>query len=324
MLMVSGLLSLVSDFEGVAMDAQRVRMLLMGCAVLGGAGVLPAQLPLEGVPFANPEKMFERMFGEDSAADQAALQKIEISRKEEQDFGKQILQAGLAAWKAERIKVVSQGEDVDYLASLVETLQPFMTNHERYPKIRVLVAKSPRVDARSCPGGTLIFFEGLLDAAGSEAALAGIVGHELSHLDRGHQLLPLKRVKLMERQFQKGFDPEQFFQSGPWMIKLMSRPFRPEDEREADRDGAQWAFQAGYDPREMAELFQKKADMAKEPAVGANPWTGFFRTHPYDRERDQAIRKQFAELRKQHPDQELFIGAENLKLRRSRKHMEEQ
>ena len=31
--------------------------------------------------------------------------------------------------------------------------------------------------------------------------------------------------------------------------------FRPEDEAEADRDGAAWAYRAGYDPREMAALF---------------------------------------------------------------------
>src|SRR5262249_9397500 len=161
--------------------------------------------------------------------------------------------------------------------SLVETLQPFMTNRKRYADVRVMVAKSPRVDARSCPGGTLIFFEGLLDQAGSEAALAGVVGHELSHLARGPQLMPLQPMKLMEQQFQKGGYPEQFFKSLPWMIKLMSRPFRPEDERDADSDGAKWAFQAGYDPREMARLFKKKADKANEPD---NPWLNFFRTHP--------------------------------------------
>ena len=38
------------------------------------------------------------------------------------------------------------------------------------------------------PGGTLIFFRGILDFAGSEAALVGVIGHELSHLDHGHQL----------------------------------------------------------------------------------------------------------------------------------------
>lgn len=279
-----------------------------------------ASSPLSGqVPFANPERMFERMFGEDAPEDREALRKIPISADEERQFGEQILAAGLAGWKAEGIEVRSQGRDVEYLRSLVETVRPFMANAKRYRKIKVLLAKSPRVDARSCPGGTLIFFEGLLDAAGSEAALVGIVGHELSHLDRGHQLLPLKRVKLMEKSFQNGFRPDQFFQQGPWMIKLMSRPFRPEDERDADQDGVDWAFRAGYDPREMARLFEQQAQKNKEAPQGDNVWPNFFRSHPGDRDRQAAILAQFKRLQQRHPQAELHQGIENLERRQSRK-----
>lgn len=274
--------------------------------------------------FSQPERMFDQFFGEDADADREALRKISISRDDERRLGEQILEAGRAGWKAEGIEIVSKGRDVDYLKSIVATLQPFMANGERYPSIRVLVARSLRVDARSCPGGTLIFFEGLLDKAGSEAALAGIVGHELSHLDRGHQLLPLKKMKLMEETFVKGFDPAEFFQSGPAMIKLMSRPFRPEDERDADRDGAEWAFRAGYDIRELAKLFQRQADQGNEPKSAGHSGATYFRTHPYYRDRHQAILRQFAQLRKQHPKQELFVGRENLKLRMTRLQMEQQ
>lgn len=282
-----------------------------------------AQFDFGKLPFADPQNMFDQMFGEDSPADREALRKIKVSAKDERELGKQILDGGLAAWKKEGIDVVSKGKDVDYLQSLIDTLRPFMEHGDRYDEIRVLVAKSPRVDAKSCPGGTLIFFDGLLDIAENEAALIGIVGHELSHLDRGHQLLPLKRMKLMQAKFQKGFDPQDFFQNGPWMIKLMARPFRPEDEKDADEDGAKWAFQAGYDPREMAKLYRKQADKLKEPQQ-ANEFVNYFRTHPFYRDRDTAIQKQFAKLRKKHPHQELLIGEENLKLRRSRKQMEQE
>lgn len=294
------------------------RQATVGIAFLSIIAVAQAQ------PFrfslSQPEKMFDQFFGEDSEADREALEKIKISPDDERQLGRQILEAGRAGWKAEGIEILSKGRDVDYLRSLVETLKPYMTNGDRYPSIQVLVARSPRVDARSCPGGTLIFFEGLLDKAGSEAALAGIVGHELSHLDRGHQLLPLKKMKLMEQTFAQGFDPNEFFKSGPAMIKLMSRPFRPEDERDADRDGAEWAFRAGYDLRELARLFQQQADQAQEPGATESGPT-FFRTHPYYRDRHQAILKQFSQLKKKHPQQELFVGRENLKLRTTRTQM---
>ena len=174
-----------------------------------------------------------------------------------------------------------------------------MRNKNRYKKIQVMVAKTSRIDARSCPGGTLIFYEGLLDAAGSEAALVGIVGHELSHLDRGHQLLPIKRIRLMEKTFSSQQDMTKFMQSGPMMTSLFARPFRPEDERVADHDGVAWAYAAGYDPREMAKLFQKKG--GKSPVAEGMPWATFFRSHPFDQERNQAILKQYNQLHKDKP-----------------------
>jgi predicted Zn-dependent protease len=295
--------------------------LLIVTAALAIPAPARAQFDFGNLPFANPEKMFEQFFGEDSDEDREALRKIQISLDEERRLGEQILEAGLAEWKRQGITIESKGRDVEYLQSLVETLRPHMEHHERYPKIRVMLARSPKVDAKSCPGGTLIFFEGLLDAAQNEAALAGIVGHELSHLDRGHQLLPLKRMKLMEQTFSKGFDPETFFKQGPWMTKLMARPFRPEDERDADRDGAAWAYAAGYDPREMAKLFQRQAKKKNEAELPG--FASYFRTHPYDRERHQAILKQYAQLRKKEPKKSLFIGEDNLKQRRSRQQMED-
>lgn len=278
-----------------------------------------AQPPFK-LPFADPTQMFAHAFGEDSEADRKQLEGIQVSNAEEKALGKQILQSGLASFKESGIAVESEGRDVDYVQSLVDTLKPFMKNNDRYDSIQVLIARSPRIDARSCPGGTLIFFEGLLDAAGSEAALAVIAGHELSHLDRGHQLLPIRRMKLMEKSFSssspQNFD--RFMQSGPWMTKLWARPFRPEDERDADRDGVAWAYAAGYDPREAARLFQKKSS-----SVENSPWAQFFRSHPFDQERHQAILKQFAQLQKGKAKSEpLFIGKENLKQRRTKTQQE--
>jgi predicted Zn-dependent protease len=260
--------------------------------------------------------MFEQAFGEDSETDRKALEKIDVTFEEEQQLGRQILQSGLASFKESGIKVESSGRDVEYLKSLVAVLHPLMKNAKRYDSIQVMVARSPRIDARSCPGGTLIFFDGLLDAAGSEAALVGIVGHELSHLDRGHQLLPIRRMKLMEKSFTTPQNM-QFLQSGPGLTKLWARQFRPEDERDADRDGVAWAHAAGYDPRELARLFQKKG--AKSPSADGMPWATFFRSHPLDQERQQAVLKQSAQLIKDNPKQPtLFIGRENLKSRLSR------
>lgn len=294
-------------------------LVLVVTLLLMSLGLMPGRVAAQPfkLPFTDPSKFFEQAFGEDSEADRRELEKIEVSAVEERRLGKQVLQSGLQSLKEAGITVDSKGRDVDYLQSLVATLRPYMRNKDRYDGIQVLVARSPRIDARSCPGGTLIFFEGLLDAAGSEAALVGIVAHELSHLDHGHQLLPIRRMKLMEKSFSSPQNLSQFMQSGPGITKLWARPFRPEDERDADRDGVAWSYAAGYDPREMAKLFQKKGK--KAPSADGMPWETFFRSHPYDQDRHQAILKQFARLQKDQPSSKtLFVGRENLANRFSR------
>src|SRR5262245_24561918 len=89
-------------------------------AMLACVSPADAQFNFGKVPFADPQDMFDQMFGEDSPADREALRKIKISAKDERDLGKQILDSGLAAWKKEGINVVSKGEDVEYLQSLID------------------------------------------------------------------------------------------------------------------------------------------------------------------------------------------------------------
>jgi len=298
---------------------------LLVCLLVVTCQKLPASAQSIPLPFghsATPAEFLEKMFGEDTEADRAKLEKIDVSLSEEQNFGQQIVDSALATLNQSDIRVDRKGRDVEYLQSLVATLQPLMRNNQRYKSIQVLIARSPRIDARSYPGGTLIFFDGLLDLVPNEAALVGIVGHELSHLDRGHQLLPIKRMKLLEKSFSPTGRGPNLPMPDTQMAKLWARPFRPEDERDADQDGVAWSFAAGYDPREMAKVFQKKGGKSSTP--DEIPWSTFFRSHPYDQERHASILKQYKQLQKQSPSEgHLFLGRENLKKRFSRKQEED-
>lgn len=270
----------------------------------------------------NPDQFFEKIFGKPSPEEDQALEEINISIREEREYGQPQVEAFLAQLKEQELRVIRKGKEVDYLKKLVETIRPFMKNGKRYDKVTIYVVDSPRVDARSFPGGTLFFFKGLLTSAGSEAALVGIVGHELSHLDRGHLLLPLKRGKVMQRTLSDGaqaFDPQKFFATGNSLMRLMGRPFRPEDESAADRDGAAWAYRAGYDPREMAGLFGRLHQRDQDPKL---PFASFFRTHPYSDDRAEAILAQYDELQKNDPRETLYRGAKNLSLRVARSQQE--
>jgi predicted Zn-dependent protease len=274
----------------------------------------------------NPDAFFEQMFGKSTPAEEQFLAEIDVPFKEEREFGQAQVDEFLALLAEQGLRTTRKGKDVDYLKRLVDTIKPVMKNAKRYQKLTIYMVDSPRVDARSFPGGTLFFFKGLLTFADNEAALIGIVGHELSHLDHGHQLLPLKRGKVIERTVAAGaeaFDPQKFFAAGTTMMRLVGRPFRPEDEAAADRDGAAWAYRAGYDSREMARLFDKLHRRDNDPKLPPKPPIGsFFRTHPYSDDRCEAIMKQYDDLQEQDPRDTLYRGKKNLALRIARSQQE--
>lgn len=301
----------------------QARAVVMALFVLLGSisadclGQQPASKIPFGQPF-DPDAMFNTLFGPPLAEDDERLEAIQISIKDEEQIGRAAVDAFLAELKRRKIAVLSRGREVDYLRELVAGLQPYMENGKRYNSISVHLAEASYIEAKSFPGGTIVVFRGMLDAAGSEAALVGVLGHELSHLDHGHQLISLRRSRLMQeavRPGPQGFSPRQFHSMGLMLMRVSSRPFRPQDEAAADRDGVDWAYRAGYDPRELARVFRKFSEQEQQHAL---PLPTFFRTHPYPEERSKAIQTRYEELQRTEPKETVYVGRENLRRRIAR------
>ncbi|MFM7071304.1 MAG: hypothetical protein ACKO38_05855 [Planctomycetota bacterium] len=123
--------------------------------------------PLPAAPF-EPARMLNAFFGPANEDERATLRKVEIGLEEERRVGSAAVEGFLADLRRRDIAVARDGRDVAYLEKLVERLRPRMRNAGRYPRIRVLVANNTWTDARSFPGGTLVFFRGLMEFAGSE------------------------------------------------------------------------------------------------------------------------------------------------------------
>jgi predicted Zn-dependent protease len=263
-------------------------------------------------PFFDGKTFFDQFLGPGNEEQREELAKVEVSAREETEYGEQVFKSFQDDFKRRKIDTVNRGRDVEYLRKLVETLQPLMTNHDRYKSIRILVADSDITDAYSIPGGTLIVFRGMIELAETEAALAGVLGHELSHLDRGHQLLPIRRMKLAQQNVNAiRSDPSAMFRQANLFMSAFMKPFRPEDELEADQDGVMWTYRAGYDPRAMEVLFSRLSERDK----GGRFAPAFMRTHPYHADRRAAVERLFAELQTTEPRSDLYIGRPNLQRR---------
>jgi predicted Zn-dependent protease len=262
------------------------------------------------------------MFGADTPEDEKALAEIKVSPKEEEQLSREAVQSCLDYFKQQKITVTDKGKEVEYLRRLVEVVRPMMTQAARFKKITVYYVDSPICEARTLPGGTLFFFKGLLDNAESEAALVGVIGHELAHLDRDHLLVRLKQMKRAEQAMSNGmkdFSWQNMLGATSSMVRLWTKPFRPEDEQAADLDGARWAYQAGYDPREMVWVIAKIGEREKDQPAAA---PAAFRSHPPSEERRKAVMDLYAKLQKENPKDRLYIGKENISRRVTRQQKE--
>ena len=252
-------------------------------------------------------EFMDQLFGPPSEDEQRMLDKVIISTSDERRFGQQLVDQYVGTQKQMGVTLVERGDDVEYLQELIARLRPQMQNARRYRRIRVLVADTREPDAYSFPGGTLVFTRGLLEFCESEAALLGVVGHELSHLDRGHQLIPLKRTKIAETMFgnQSGLSLNRMMQQMQVVTRGWTRPFRPEDELEADRDATRWLLAIDYDPQEFIHLMVnwQREHLGKDANVPV-----FLRSHPYTEDRVESVAEVRSKYIKEHPDKVLKIG----------------
>jgi len=303
------------------------RGVLFGVLLLVGVtGRAQDQPKLPGFPAGMDfSQMFDQMFGTPTEEQQKALEKVEISWEDEQRFGREVADRFLAELRGKGIRVVSRGKEVEYLRALLETLRPQMQRADRYRTLDVLYADTPDTDARCFPGGIVLVFRGLLETVENEAALVGVLGHELSHIDHGHQLRWLRTYKLAQSSFTPGGGPvnmQDMMSNTMMMSQMFARPFRPEDEAQADLDATNWMYRAGYDPQELAKLFLRFEELAKQRGQMSLP---FFRTHPYNRDRYESVLKRYRELAVADPRADLYVGARNLweRVPRSKREFEE-
>lgn len=309
---------------------------LLLCLLPLAAAAQRPKLPIPGVQivpkgledFSDPQKFFEPFLGEDfgGKVDPAELDKVEFTWKEEQKFGDAQLEALKRDLKQRRIALSEKGKDAQYVARLVAAIRPLMRQHERYEELHVYIADTDITDAYTFAGGHVIVSRGMLDVVGSEAALVCVLGHELSHLDRGHLVRQPRQVKLAQQSLQpgeRGLTFEDFVSKTRAMQGLFRRPFGPEEELEADRDGITWAYKLGYDPRALGDLFDHLAAKNNNPALAFMP--AFLRTHPPSAERKEQVAAVFGELQAAEPRGELYLGRRNLarRLTKEQKRIEE-
>src|SRR5262249_54222430 len=154
-------------------------------------------------------------------------------------------------------------------------------NRARYHEIDVNLIDADAADGQSFPGGFLVFTTGLLNEP-DEATVAGVVAHELAHLDLGHLYNYARRDKLAAATYTNaGADGgprqlDQFMTRQMALFGLLMNPYRPEHESEADCCSVTWLYQEGYDPVALVEFFERLHRRLRDEPVP--PFFAFGRT----------------------------------------------
>jgi predicted Zn-dependent protease len=241
-----------------------------------------------------------------------ALATIHLAPAEERALGKQMRETYLREAQQRGFRKLGGDERTRYLEALVTSFSPLMRNKDRYPQIEIELIDCPIAEGQSFPGGFLVFTTGLL-ASADEATVAGVVAHELAHLDLGHNFQYARRAKLAL----EGFAADHPADFGTMMTRgaaigsVMMNPYRPEHELAADCQATTWLFQQGYDPSALARFFEQLHERQQDERL---PETfASLRSHPYTLDRRDEVRQRLAQLKRWRPAQQLGLFVENLR-----------
>ena len=152
------------------------------------------------------------------------------------------------------------------------------------------VVADPSINAFALPGGPMFINTGLLKAVDNEAELAGVMGHEMSHVILRHGTNQASKAKLIElpailgSQMAGGSMLGQLASAGIGLgANSVLLKFSRGAESQADLMGSHLMAEAGYDPMQLAAFFNKLN------AGGGSHAPQFLSDHPNPDNREKAI-----------------------------------
>ena len=154
------------------------------------------------------------------------------------------------------------------------------------------------INAFALPGGYVFVNRGAIEAADNEAELAGVMAHELSHVALRHGTNQATKAQLTQGVIGVAGGIFGGSNSGALLTQLGSFAaggvllrYSRTAETQADVMGTQVLYDSGYDPRAMAQFFEKLQQQTK----GKNP-PEFFSDHPSPDHRVERVDEEIEKL----------------------------
>lgn len=200
----------------------------------------------------------------------------------------------------------------------VNSVGRWVSMHSERPELpwTFAVLDDMSINAFATPGGYIVITKGLLLRMNNEAELAGVLGHEISHVLQKHHLIALRKASGMNALSDLTSVVLTAKEEDTQSVKLITagteiytRGLDKADEYESDVMGVVLAARAGYDPYGLPAVLQNLQVIDSDDAGIAM----MFKTHPSFDDRllrlDEEMGQDFDEFYQQPSVQQRFVQA---------------
>lgn len=241
---------------------------------------------------------------------------LALTLEEEREIGRKAMQEVRA-----EIPLIEDPDIVSYFQGLGAQLVKELD--ENPWEFKFYVADLSEMNAFALPGGWMVFFRGMVTSMESEAELAGVMAHEISHVYYRHISSRIKRSGPVNAATLAGMIagmiigglagvPQlgQAITMGSMAGGIQKQlEFSRDDERQADYGAFKIVSKAGYPPEEMEKSF---ARIYREQRHTMPDVPGYLRTHPTSPERMEVLQ----DLVRRHPTKNAaYNNSEFLRIR---------
>jgi predicted Zn-dependent protease len=199
------------------------------------------------------------------------IRELNISEKDERALGEAV---------SDRVRLefgVFQDKEVTKYVTLVGTV---MTQASSRPDLNwvFIVLDTDGVNAFASPGGIVHITRGALGFIKSEAELAGVLAHEISHITKKHTVNSIRNNKgfKMASDAAPGSGAYVGALANAAYDNIVEKGFDRGDEEDADQEGIRLANKVGYNPAGLATFLEKLNARNK----GVATRNALFASHP--------------------------------------------
>ncbi len=208
-----------------------------------------------------------------------------MSHEEEAKLGMQVLQM-----LRKEVSFVQDPEVLEYVKDVGQRVAAHVGPH--FFPFRFFVIKDESLNAFAVPGGLVFINTGLLEEIDREDELAGVIAHELAHVQARHlakRIEKLSRLNLATAAMTiaalligQGRGGEVIISTASALAATKALSYSRADEEEADRLAFEYLVKAGYDPRGLIEVFNK---IIRHSWLLSDTLPSYLLTHPTTPER---------------------------------------